>query len=233
MQDKTALEISDVLRQYIIALVKGVVLKGEPFEEHKKYLQRYGEAEGLDYNALESNLNHIFETIKEMEEHDSKAAEHLLEILAADCYLSKDEVEILIDHADRIKAKKMIGLQVQNGYGTCCYDNGDKYKGEWKDGKRDGHGTLFFANGDKFEGYFENGVINGHGIYYWTNGLRFEGVWKNGRRNGIGTVFLTNGDKETGEVVNDKREGEWILIKTDGTKLKATYENGKRIMNWH
>lgn len=30
------------------------------------------------------------------------------------------------------------------------YADGDKYSGEWKDGKKSGSGELLYVNGDKF-----------------------------------------------------------------------------------
>jgi hypothetical protein len=36
------------------------------------------------------------------------------------------------------------------GMGTLAYADGDKYVGEWKDGKKSGKGELIYVNGDKF-----------------------------------------------------------------------------------
>lgn len=36
------------------------------------------------------------------------------------------------------------------GVGTLSYADGDKYVGEWKDGKKCGKGELLYINGDKF-----------------------------------------------------------------------------------
>lgn len=36
------------------------------------------------------------------------------------------------------------------GMGTLSYADGDKYVGEWKDGKKSGKGELIYINGDKF-----------------------------------------------------------------------------------
>ena len=41
-----------------------------------------------------------------------------------------------------------------NCFGTYTYSNGDKYVGEYKDGKRHGQGTYTFANGYKENGYY-------------------------------------------------------------------------------
>ena len=37
-----------------------------------------------------------------------------------------------------------------SGVGTLSYADGDKYIGEWKDGKKSGKGELVYINGDKF-----------------------------------------------------------------------------------
>ena len=38
------------------------------------------------------------------------------------------------------------------GRGTRFYANGDRYEGEWREGKKHGRGTFFYANGDRYEG---------------------------------------------------------------------------------
>ena len=40
------------------------------------------------------------------------------------------------------------------GHGTYTFHNGDKYEGEWKEGKKHGQGTLFFDDGSKAVGEF-------------------------------------------------------------------------------
>ncbi len=42
-----------------------------------------------------------------------------------------------------------------NGYGTYTWASGNKYVGEYKDGKRHGQGTLTFADGTVYKGIFE------------------------------------------------------------------------------
>ena len=47
----------------------------------------------------------------------------------------------------------------ENGYGTYLYE-GDKYVGEWKDGKKHGEGTYTTANGHKYVGEFKDDKQN-------------------------------------------------------------------------
>ena len=67
MQDKTTLGISDTFREFIEALVEEVTINGEPFDVQKKWLRKYSEAEGLNYETIESNLSDLFDAIKELE----------------------------------------------------------------------------------------------------------------------------------------------------------------------
>ena len=46
-----------------------------------------------------------------------------------------------------------------NGYGTFIDSFGNKYVGEYKDGKRHGQGTLTFADGTVYKGIFEKNEL--------------------------------------------------------------------------
>jgi len=49
----------------------------------------------------------------------------------------------------------------KNGYGTYTWTSGDKYVGEFKDGKKHGKGTYTFASGKVKKGLWENGKFIG------------------------------------------------------------------------
>ena len=53
-----------------------------------------------------------------------------------------------------------------HGRGTMTYKNGGGYEGEWKDGKKHGRGTVYFASGNRWEGKFRDGKAHGRGVYY-------------------------------------------------------------------
>ena len=67
-----------------------------------------------------------------------------------------------------------------NGDGTYTYANGNKYVGEWKDGKRHGQGTHTWASGDKYVGEFKDDKRHGQGTYTRADGTVKKGKWKNG-----------------------------------------------------
>ena len=106
MQDKTAIGFSDTFREYIESLVEEVVVNGEPFDAQKKWLRKYSEAEGLNYESLENNLNDLFEALKELEENESRVIERSVKASAKDCYLSEDSVNKFIDNAAVVRTQK-------------------------------------------------------------------------------------------------------------------------------
>ena len=52
---------------------------------------------------------------------------------------------------------------------------------------------MYLKNGDRYEGEWKNGKIEGKGIYCRNNGDRYEGDFKNGKREGKGILYLNNG----------------------------------------
>ena len=59
------------------------------------------------------------------------------------------------------------------------WENGTKYMGEWKDGKKHGQGTVTFYNGMKYVGEFKDGKQNGQGTTTYTAGIKYVGENKN------------------------------------------------------
>ena len=56
-----------------------------------------------------------------------------------------------------------------NGQGTYIYPNGEKYEGDWKNGKYHGHGTFTYPDGSKYVGKFRDDK-RWHGKQYNKNG---------------------------------------------------------------
>jgi hypothetical protein len=73
-----------------------------------------------------------------------------------------------------------------NCSGVHNFSNGDRYEGEFKDGKFNGWGTYFHLSnnqfrGDKYTGQFMHGSRHGSGRYTAANGLEtLEGIWNSG-----------------------------------------------------
>jgi len=63
--------------------------------------------------------------------------------------------------------------------GVRKYENGDKYEGEFFNGKLHGKGIYTYANGDKYEGEFVDGKFTGRGTFTCSNGKQFTGNLEN------------------------------------------------------
>jgi len=61
------------------------------------------------------------------------------------------------------------------------YANGNKYVGEWKNGKYHGQGTFTFPSGEKHVGKWKNQLPNGQGVHTYTDGRIEEGIFENGK----------------------------------------------------
>ena len=67
-----------------------------------------------------------------------------------------------------------------NGQGTFTWESGDKYVGEWKDGKGQGQGTYTYPNGNKYVGGWKNGLPHGYATMTNFDGRTIQGIFKDG-----------------------------------------------------
>ena len=80
---------------------------------------------------------------------------------------------------------------------ACSYTwaNGDKYVGEWRDGKYHGQGTFTWASGAKYVGGFKDDKRHGQGTFTGASGTKYVGGWKDGKRDGSVEYIDFNGHK--------------------------------------
>lgn len=81
-------------------------------------------------------------------------------------------------------AKNTITCQLgncKNGYSESIDNNGNSYKGEFKNGQYNGYGEMRFANKDYYKGLWANGKMNGQGSLYLANGRTQTCVWVDGK----------------------------------------------------
>ena len=133
-----------------------------------------------------------------------------------------------------------------HGHGASNLPNGERYEGEFRNGKKDGRGTytwpsgqcyegeflgdekhgrgvLTLYDGERYEGEFENGKWHGHGTYTWPSGQYYKGEFRNNDRHGTGTQTWQNGKRYRGEFQDDKQHGYGIM----------TFENDdKHVGEW-
>jgi hypothetical protein len=91
-----------------------------------------------------------------------------------------------------------------NGQGTYTWPKGEKYIGEWRDGKRVGQGTYIKRDGTQYIGEFRDGQANRRGTYTWPDGAKYIGEFRDGKRNGQGTRTEPDGDKLVGIWKDDR-----------------------------
>ena len=78
-------------------------------------------------------------------------------------------------------------------FGPSSQWTGDKYVGEFRNGKRNGQGTYTFATGDKYVGQHRNGKRHGQGTFTFANGNKYVGEFRNGKFYGQGTFTIADG----------------------------------------
>jgi hypothetical protein len=93
-----------------------------------------------------------------------------------------------------------------DGYGTCIYEDGAKYVGEFSDNKENGSGTLTFASGTKYVGEFKDGLFSGQGTKYIKDGRKYIGEFKNDKYHGVGSYFWTGNSHKKNTLENLKME---------------------------
>jgi len=106
---------------------------------------------------------------------------------------------------------------------------GDKYVGEYKDGKQHGQGTYTWVSGDKYVGEYKDGKQHGQGTYTYVNGGKYVGDWKDGKEHGQGTFTYANGNKYVGEFLNGKFNGKGTLTYPDGEQQTGEFKNNEPI----
>ena len=102
------------------------------------------------------------------------------------------------------------------GEGTMVYNNGNQYKGNWRNDKRHGKGTCTYADGGRFVGDWEDDKKHGKGIMYWASGAKYEGRWRNDKREGKGTLTYSNSRKNEEQYFKND-ESQWIYLDSNVT----------------
>lgn len=124
-------------------------------------------------------------------------------------------------------------------FGLCTYyySNGDKYFGHLKDNlQRTGPGVMQYgANGDVYEGYFKDDLQDGKGLIRYCNGDIYEGKFKLGLRHGYG--ILKSKDASTiiyeGYWKNDKQDPNRIVTDVDREKHNKHKNDLLQLENHH
>ena len=58
-------------------------------------------------------------------------------------------------------------MNLMDGQGEFVWPNGDRYIGQYINGKRNGLGDMEYGDGDIYRGAWRNGQYHGQGRYRW------------------------------------------------------------------
>lgn len=139
------------------------------------------------------------------------------------------------------------GEEIRHGHGKFTYPSGDRYEGQWVDGKAQGHGvfvsrlsryegnwdadlkhgdgTETFDDKSVYTGQFKQGYRHGRGVLTWTDGSSYDGGWANNNMDGHGIFTWRNGHTYTGRWHDNYMNGEGRYTWPDGTFYEGQYVN--------
>ena len=122
------------------------------------------------------------------------------------------------------KAKKAIARYEGNfknskydGDGFFLFENGDRYKGNFRDDMISGKGEYsYFESGDNYKGEFKDDLMDGKGIYTTKKGNRYEGMFRKGKLFGEGKLIRKDGEVFIGNFKDDLPLGKAVIKNRSG-----------------
>ncbi|MEM8807451.1 MAG: pentapeptide repeat-containing protein [Cyanobacteria bacterium P01_G01_bin.38] len=110
------------------------------------------------------------------------------------------------------------------------YRDGTRFYGQFVDGKpADGRGSMIYTSGNRYDGEYANGRRNGCGTFTFTNGRRYVGEFKDDLFSGRGTWFLENGDRYVGDFEYNNCNGEGVFVFADGSSKSGVWQQGRLV----
>ena len=182
MDDNTLLN-----KFYLYAKNHCIAKKPKPFKEKYEKIdkKRFAEKAEMDddYQEIIDNINSY------------------LNIINNDKLLLNDNIETQIELPFKYEnyiyfGEYRIDKFTPHGRGILIYKNGDRYYGNFENGKKNKIGIYYFKkNGAKYQGEWEDNKMNGYGKYFYPNGTIYEGYFKQNKRHGYGILITSKGDK--------------------------------------
>ena len=111
---------------------------------------------------------------------------------------------------------------------TINYSDGDRYRGQIRNGKRHGRGVYTWADGGSYDGEWLDGDFHGRGVRIFANGNRYEGDYVKDKRTGRGVFRWPDGSRYEGDFVKDKRTGHGVFRWPSGNRWEGEWRNGDR-----
>eukprot|EP00746_Dinoflagellata_sp_MGD_P074512 gnl/MRDRNA2_/MRDRNA2_30088_c0_seq2.p1 gnl/MRDRNA2_/MRDRNA2_30088_c0~~gnl/MRDRNA2_/MRDRNA2_30088_c0_seq2.p1 ORF type:complete len:180 (-),score=22.26 gnl/MRDRNA2_/MRDRNA2_30088_c0_seq2:69-608(-) len=91
--------------------------------------------------------------------------------------------------------------------GLATSSAGNRYTGDFLNGKQHGRGTMLLRSGNRYEGDFRHGEMHGEGTLVFKTGNRYEGQFFQGHMHGLGVMRFKDGTSYEGEFCHDRMVG--------------------------
>jgi hypothetical protein len=144
---------------------------------------------------------------------------------------TKDKLQILHGQGEFIspafRYKGEFRDNKKQGTGTYIWANGNRYEGDFVEDEPSGRGKFVFVSGDRYEGEYSKGAFNGKGIFVAKNGDKTDGTFVNGQATGQATYVFANGDKYEGEMAGGKMSGKGKFLTKGGDRWEADFVNDR------
>jgi hypothetical protein len=108
---------------------------------------------------------------------------------------------------------------------TKLFSNGNRYEGNYVEGKRSGLGRYSWLNGDEYFGNWDDGDMEGYGCFTWATGDVYKGQWRNNKMHGQGYKKNLDGSSIQGNFANSKANGTCIKKYSSGDRYVGQYKN--------
>lgn len=124
----------------------------------------------------------------------------------------------------------------QNGIGILLMENGERYAGQFSQGKANGIGSWYYFDGSQYTGQWKNGLREGEGVWRSSVGEEQAGTWMRDRlvqRNPVSSEELitrghtTTGSGRTGCISGNCQNGEGTYILPDGSVYVGAFKAGE------
>lgn len=110
------------------------------------------------------------------------------------------------------------------------YADGTRYYGRVEANRpADGRGTMVSPKGNRYDGEFRNGRREGCGTYSFSSGKRYIGQFKADRFEGLGIWLVGGGNRYVGAFKDNRCHGEGIFLFSDNRSQRGIWQNGKLV----
>ncbi|KAH7416362.1 hypothetical protein KP509_14G087600 [Ceratopteris richardii] len=110
--------------------------------------------------------------------------------------------------------------------GIEVYSNGDRYEGDFREGRYSGSGVYYYYMSGRYEGDWVDGKYDGFGVETWTNCSQYWGQFARGLREGYGVYCLYTGNIYAGEWLNGQSHGSGVQTSEDGSRFIGEFKWG-------